>query len=251
MTTPILTQYTMTAQLNGTTPPFQPCYWVSYNTPDYAGTYCPYQSQIIAGTIAIASEYNINNPNIYTNVPYGPAGGDLAGNYPNPEVVGLMNNPLNLPILGPGQDQYVLTWVNADGYWEAQPAQGGGGGSPTGPAGGDLGGDYPNPIVNTSNGNNIVTDITSAGGDLIGTYPNPSIQYIQGYQINVSFPNFGDVLWWNGSEWVNDNTLYSTVQSLVSQVNNLAIGLGFALPVSGPNVPNVYFDGTTLSTVTT
>lgn len=47
-------------------------------------------------------------------------GGDLTGTTNNATVVRLQNNPVQSGLLGATQDGYVLTWVNADGYWEAK-----------------------------------------------------------------------------------------------------------------------------------
>lgn len=48
------------------------------------------------------------------------AGGDLAGFYPNPTVIGLQTNDVYPDILGPLEDGYALVWDNTDGYWRAK-----------------------------------------------------------------------------------------------------------------------------------
>lgn len=125
--------------------------------------------------------------------PGGAAGGDLHGEYPNPEVYGLEGYPMELP---PPSNGDTITFNTALQMWEHNPPISTGG-YPIGPAGGDLSGSYPDPTVAQllgrpmlnsapTTGNSLVWNGTqwapatpgatgSAGGDLTGTYPNPTL----------------------------------------------------------------------------
>ncbi|HEV8269880.1 MAG TPA: hypothetical protein VGQ04_01170, partial [Chitinophagaceae bacterium] len=122
--------------------------------------------------------------------PSGTASGDLSGSYPNPTVNKILGVTVTTTGAANGQ---VLKFNGAS--WVPGTDNTGSGGSPTGPAGGDLTGSYPNPTINTG----VITttkiadgSVTSAklaagviptslppsgtaGGDLTGSYPNPTI----------------------------------------------------------------------------
>jgi co-chaperonin GroES (HSP10) len=187
--------------------------------------------------------------------PSGAASGDLTGTYPSPLIATAAVNSSKLA------DNAVTTTKILDG--SVTTAKLAAGVLPTtlppsGIAGGDLSGTYPAPViadgvVSTSKlaDNSISTlkvqdgSITTAklaagvlpttlppsgtaGGDLSGNYPNPVLNKIQGINLSSTAPLTGQVLKYDGTQWLpsNDNTgafslPYST--SLNSASNLLSI----------------------------
>ena len=137
-----------------------------------------------------------------SRVPTGSAGGDLTGTYPSPT---LPTNGMAIAGTYGNTNGYYTVVFSTDGKGRVTSAQTVQilGAAPTGEAGGDLTGNYPNPTLASSgvaagaygSSSNIpifnvdskgrITSITTssnlvfagvAGGDLSGNYPNPQIK---------------------------------------------------------------------------
>jgi hypothetical protein len=157
-------------------------------------------------------------PYAWAAFPVGPAAGDLAGNYPNPLVVGFRGLPLaQFNAANPPNVGDFLFWDG--GFW--RPAGGAGGAGPVNgallfwnagilrwqpmavaPAVGNV------PVWN---GNAWVPGVIPpggpAGGDLFGNYPNPMVAGLRGRPVSPNVPQTGQVLKWDGTMWTPANDL--------------------------------------------
>jgi hypothetical protein len=157
-------------------------------------------------------------PYAWAAFPVGPAAGDLAGNYPNPLVVDFRGLPLaQFNAANPPNVGDFLFWDG--GFWRPAGGAGGAGPVNGALLFWNAGAGLWQPMavppvvgnVPVWNGNAWVPGVIPpggpAGGDLFGNYPNPMVAGLRGRPVSPNIPQTGQVLKWDGLMWTPANDL--------------------------------------------
>ena len=202
--------------------------------------------------------------------PGGIAGGDLTGNYPNPMID---SNSVTEYKIAPNQVVKSINSLKDDVIMRAEGGAtistngdtliinaGSGGGSsgvqaiqnvdntlqisnPNGPTTTidiKAGGITSSKIADSSiTQNKIAAGVAippsgAAGGDLSGNYPSPSVVGIQGRAVAGTAPTNGQILKWNGSQWLPSSDDAGTsvwgLNGLAAYYNSGDVGIGTTTP---------------------